>query len=108
MPRNKRPASLPTSPLTARQVGATYEALRSGESGIPLEQFLCFARFPNWTATCYAEHWECSEDTASRDLRDLQRAGVIAASRGVATAPAAASPTSGSSPASARACSPAT
>ncbi len=82
MPRNEHPPSLPTSPLTARQVGATYEALRSGESGIPLEPFLCFARFPKWTAACYAAHWGISEDTAGRDLQDLQRAGVVACLQG--------------------------
>ncbi len=82
MPQDKRPASPLTGPLTARQVGATYEALRSGESGIPLEQFLCFARFPKWTAACYAEHWEVSEDTASRDLKDLQRLGALACLQG--------------------------
>ncbi len=83
MPRNEYPPLLPTGPLTARQVGATYEALRRGDSdGLTLVQFLCFARFPKWTAACYAEHWEVSEDTASHDLKALQRLGVIACLQG--------------------------
>src|SRR3712207_5833529 len=82
MPRNEYPPSLPNSPLTARQVGATYEALRPGGRGIPGRHFLCFPRSPNWTAACSAEHWECGEDPPSRALKDPQRVGVIACLQG--------------------------
>src|SRR3712207_950184 len=72
-----------TRSLTPSQVIATLEALRRGDWGsLTLERFLCFARFPKWTAACYALHWAISEDTAGRDLKDLQRAGVIACLQG--------------------------
>ena len=57
-----------TRPLTPGQVGAVYEALRRGGWGsLTLERFTRFARFPKWTASCCALHWEISEDTAGRD-----------------------------------------
>ncbi len=69
--------------LRPSEVAATLEALRRGDWGsLTLERFACFARFPKWTAACYAQHWEISEDTAGRDLKDLQRAGVIACLQG--------------------------
>jgi hypothetical protein len=58
--------------LLPSQVAATLEALRRGDWGsLTLERFTCFARFPKWTAARYALHWEISEDTAGRDLKDL-------------------------------------
>ncbi len=72
-PPTGAPARL--SPLLVR---ATHESLLCTRVGIPAIELLeSFARLKKWTASCYAEYWTMSTDTALRDLHYLQQLGVI-------------------------------
>ena len=72
------PPAPPSPRLRAADVRATLAAL----AGQPLEDLLCFRRLKKWTVPCFADHWNTSEDTARRALRDLCAAGVIGCLQG--------------------------